>query len=1539
MRRSVAVIAFVALAATAGGGLAQGDGARDERLARDVETSAMTSASALGGAPRATGWSDAGAYWDGDEPKDLSRSDATSGDIYDAVVALSAVPYRQCFVVVKDGAVAHESYDERRGVDAETALRTDSVGIIATVALVGAATQRGLFRLDQPIAGYGVRGMQERFGAYAGLVTAHHLLSQTHGGGEVPPGETFRRDDDPKFLATLFELIEKTAGVSVREFARVALVEPLGLSSGSLFGETSGDGDDGATKRRDVEAAYGRDLSLTCRDVATIAQLFLNGGVWRDATPPRVNRQIVSSRFAREAFSPRAHFPRLNRAFGLGAWAHDPEPFDEPLSSESSKSRCCAPVTGMRACGESAAPLLGPLLGDARRGGPAERVGVFLGDEGSAVFVLPDTKTALVSLGRTVAGSDACHVGLERATALAGVGGRLGENRGALGGDTSTKNPRPRRDDYALLKVLWAAVRPATKSGGDGYAARTGGARAGDGAYASDETGHVADADVSRSFRTTSSRRETTSDAASNAFDSPDVRGKSGSVRDLVVSAFRDSFAGTLGGPGGDPARGPAAYVPGVGSGAFGGSSGAAAGGRVDAEVRRLTAARANWYADAEMKLTAEDRERRADYDAKLDALEKTQKKYKAAYEQAKLEIVAAAEEERRAEARERDADAARSAARWQTNAVLAQQKAQQERLERREREVKLAQEAYAEALTEARAARAAARGERADEPDESDDVGDFGDVDDVDDVEIAAEDAESATSGFFATRRDAAGRGEKSSSRAKRAETTSSPPRRASGEAENHERSRSARPSNAKKRSRAKTSVVRAKARADEKEKKDSGDAAAPVFSLDVNDLDFKASGLLDAVDAVDASSSIDDSKPTPRRGSDGDDASDSKRRGEAKTPEKTRTFSRSSTTPVSPASRGDVRAVLPASDATAASADDFLSALSPSATARVSARLGALRDIDAALERALDDDLDDETGDATHGFVGGAVSDGVSRASAGDGRQPGTIGSRIDSAYVPRSKKAIAALGTSVWDAVRTFFGRSEATEAQATVGSCLCACPGGGGGAAADACFDIDLSVAADADGPAACARLARGANADVCAATGVVRLCEERQGVNSRDASTDALSTPTREKRSEKRSASSSSSSSKRSSSKKRSGSEKAVKKKASSGKTAALGDAPTDFFARPLRSRELLGSVRTVGAYECVKTAQCPSPAAGLGDAFSFPVDAYECDAVSFAQCRWAPATRCPALVKSPGGSSVLGANRVPDRFADATTDAFVSASAAAPRDDANGATRRMESFALGALAALAATAAIATAKSRRARSRSAFRELASSDEERAIPVKIDGGVSSNATPAEPSSRAPRRGFGVDPDALTRGVWRALGGVEESAAEREPLLAKSGSVDRAARTPEAARETHAAEGSNNSATRLPRSPAPTRARRKVVFDVEVDAPAEDGAGDVERGAALEAEGDPEARAVAAAERAAAAARAARLARAAKAREDAEARAARTRAEKAETRFVSGAKREARAKPVGELSREELLERAHGALPRRANAANGTGIPGA
>ena len=450
MRRTAAVIALVALAATAGGGSAQGDqGSFVSPLARDIEASA--SASALGDVPPETdAWSNAGAYWEsgGDTSRHGAedRTDVSSSDVYDAVKALGAVPYRQCFVVVKDGAIAHESYDERRGVDASTRLATDSVGIIATVALVGAATQRGLFRLDQPVMSYGVRGMRERFGAYAGLVTAHHLLSQTHGGGEVPPGETFRRDDDPAFLATLFELIETTAGTSVREFARVALVEPLGLSSGSVFGEPSADGttiaaqsspsspssssrttdsdsDSDARLRLTHALAYGRNFEMTCRDLASLAQLFLNGGVWRDAS--RVNRQIVSARFAREGVFARAHFPRLNRAFGLGAWTHDPDRGVQPsIGSGSAVLRARHGHARVRRERRAAARPAArrPRERRARRA----RGGVPRG-RGERRVRAPGHERR-----RGVAGADrrgerrACPVGLERATAGTGAGGSLG---------------------------------------------------------------------------------------------------------------------------------------------------------------------------------------------------------------------------------------------------------------------------------------------------------------------------------------------------------------------------------------------------------------------------------------------------------------------------------------------------------------------------------------------------------------------------------------------------------------------------------------------------------------------------------------------------------------------------------------------------------------------------------------------------------------------------------------------------------------------------------------------------------------------------------------------------------------------------------------------------------------------------------------------------------------------------------------------------------------------------------------------------------
>ena len=223
------------------------------------------------------------------------------------------------------------------------------------------------------------------------------------------------------------------------------------------------------------------------------------------------------------------------------------------------------------------------------------------------------------------------------------------------------------------------------------------------------------------------------------------------------------------------------------------------------------------------------------------------------------------------------------------------------------------------------------------------------------------------------------------------------------------------------------------------------------------MNALDFKASGLLDDAESRGAANekapeTLSATKKSSRRTSKHVVVRETRRHSaDAETPEpmpmtttktpKTPAAAEShsvSASPVSLAGAGDVRAVLPASDATAASADDFLSDLSPAATARVSARLGALRDLDAELERAVDDERSDDEG-----------KKGQRRESAGT------------SAFVEASSRGFpleASLGgsKSLWDKVQTLFGAAPAAaEPAATVGSCLCACPGAGSGRA-DACY---------------------------------------------------------------------------------------------------------------------------------------------------------------------------------------------------------------------------------------------------------------------------------------------------------------------------------------------------------------------------------------------------------------------------------------------------------------------------------------------------
>ena len=215
-------------------------------------------------------------------PIPAASAPGSSSGLDRAARAFEALPGRDCLLVVRDGALVHESYFGGAGRDALVA--TDDVGLLAVAALVGAGERANLFSLDAPLAAYGV-DTARLFGATHGaVVTARHVLAQVHGGGVRPPGVAFARDDRPVFLSLLVELLEKTTGAPRPAFAaprrgkdrRAELLRTVShLRRRRLPGDAAAD----ARRRRSDISASGRYYA-TCGEMAKVAQIFLNLGEW-----------------------------------------------------------------------------------------------------------------------------------------------------------------------------------------------------------------------------------------------------------------------------------------------------------------------------------------------------------------------------------------------------------------------------------------------------------------------------------------------------------------------------------------------------------------------------------------------------------------------------------------------------------------------------------------------------------------------------------------------------------------------------------------------------------------------------------------------------------------------------------------------------------------------------------------------------------------------------------------------------------------------------------------------------------------------------------------------------------------------------------------------------------------------------------------------------------------------------------------------------------------------------------------------------------
>ena len=190
----------------------------------------------------------------------------------------AALPYRFCFLVVRDGELIHESYPDARHT-AQSMHRTQSLGKTIIASLFGVAVQQGLLDIDVPLWRYGVQTNLELWNRtginFWPLVTTRHLLSMSSGFGRAPPGTVFTYDSEEytQHLSFLLEAI--TGGESPIAWATRKYAIPLGVPELFLY--------DGLVYEIGGNLSAGGGQMVSCRDVARVGALIVQRGVWRNA--------------------------------------------------------------------------------------------------------------------------------------------------------------------------------------------------------------------------------------------------------------------------------------------------------------------------------------------------------------------------------------------------------------------------------------------------------------------------------------------------------------------------------------------------------------------------------------------------------------------------------------------------------------------------------------------------------------------------------------------------------------------------------------------------------------------------------------------------------------------------------------------------------------------------------------------------------------------------------------------------------------------------------------------------------------------------------------------------------------------------------------------------------------------------------------------------------------------------------------------------------------------------------------------------------
>ncbi|MDR3216637.1 MAG: beta-lactamase family protein [Clostridiaceae bacterium] len=209
------------------------------------------------------------------------------------------------FMLVRHGKVAYEAYRYPYGADIPHAVNSFSKSVTSTAA--GFAIEEGLFALDSLIYDFFPEyKLKKQVLKYKNVLTIRHILTMTTGKNidvtrdkekidwvddflNAPfgyePGTHFHYTNENAYMVCA--LIKKLTGLTVREYLKPRLFDPLGIAV--PYWETDKSG---------VEAG-GWGLYLKTEDGAKIMQCYLDGGKFQ-------GNQIIPEQWTKEATVPQA---------------------------------------------------------------------------------------------------------------------------------------------------------------------------------------------------------------------------------------------------------------------------------------------------------------------------------------------------------------------------------------------------------------------------------------------------------------------------------------------------------------------------------------------------------------------------------------------------------------------------------------------------------------------------------------------------------------------------------------------------------------------------------------------------------------------------------------------------------------------------------------------------------------------------------------------------------------------------------------------------------------------------------------------------------------------------------------------------------------------------------------------------------------------------------------------------------------------------------------------------------------------------------